>query len=219
MKGLKMSRGDSLIISKSKIKPEYREVFLTAKRFHEEPNYSDLSSLTNWFDFSNPTNEIDETVLKFLDDEGYDYSKNQIEYWFQHMHPGRELGPHCDYNHKVREFKPGDDGEWIHQANKDEVMSPITIAIFLELTDLEGGEFAISRHTWFDEPRPLWLDDDTRVRIQDAGKELYKPADDDVIYFEGSKYYHWIEPLTKGERKSVNINFWPRDYFIINTDK
>ncbi len=214
-----MSHGDSLIISKSKLNPEYRDIFLSARHFHEEPNYWDLSSLTNWFDPSNPTNQIDETVLKFLDDEGYDYSKNQIEYWFQHMHSGRELAPHCDYNHKVREFGPGDGGQWIHDANKEEVMSPITIALFLELTNLEGGAFMISHHTWFNEPAPLFLDDETKSRIYNAPTEKYNPEVDDVIYFEGSKYYHWIENVAKGERKSMNINFWPRDYFIINTDK
>lgn len=218
MKGLRMSHGGSLIISKSKLNPEYREIFLSAKHFHEQPDYANFSSLTNWFDPVNPANEIDETVIKFLNDEQYDYTDKQIEYWFQDMTPGRKLMAHCDYNHKVREFNPGDGGQWIHTVKKQDVMSPITIACYLELDNMKGGDLVISEHTWFDEPEPLFFDEDVQSRVYSAPKHHFTPQVDDVVYFEGSKYYHWIEPLTQGRRKSMNINFWPRDYVIINTD-
>lgn len=218
MKGLKMSHGDSLIIGRSKIKPQYRDAFLTAKFFKEKPSINRLEEWSNWFDHSNPSNEIERTILDFLSEEQYDFSSKQIEYWFQDFKDAGKLGPHCDYNHKVRDFKM-DTGEWLHKADKQTIMSPVTIGIYLDVCDLRGGDFVISHHEWFDEPTPLFLDEHTQKRIDEAPKERYTPKQDDVIYFEGSRYYHWIEDIEGGTRKSMNINFWPRDYFIINTDK
>jgi hypothetical protein len=211
-----MSRGDSLIISKSKLKPEYRDIFLTAKFFSEKPGFDDMSAWTNWFDPANAKGAIEQTILDFLDEQSYDYSDNQIEYWFQDFIDVGRLDPHCDYNHKVRGFGM-DAGEWLHTADKHMIMSPVTIGIYLEVSNLKGGDLIIHHHEWFNEPTPLFLDEHAQKRIAEAPKENYTPQQDDVIYFEGSRYYHSIEPMESGTRKSMMINFWPREYVVINT--
>ncbi len=208
-----MSHGDSLIISKSKLKPEYREVFLTAKYFYEKPDYSKIQDLSVFFAPDQPQNEIEETIVKFLNEENYDYSGKCVEYWFQHQIEGWHLAPHCDYNHHVR-ADISDGGAWIHGVHRDRVTSPVTIGCYLEARDLEGGELAISSHTWHEEPTPLVLDDDSRKRIYGADVEYYRPQVDDVIYFKGSDHYHWIEEVKKGERKSMMLNFWPARYAL-----
>jgi len=209
-----MSHGNSLIINKSKLKREFRDVFLTAKYFREKPHISaGLEAFTNWFDPTTPTNEIEETIIKFLDDESVDYTDKLIEYWFQHQVEGQYLSAHCDYNHKVRNTIE-DCGEWLHTVESEKIMSPITIGCYLEVNDLDGGEFGISSFTWHQVKRPLFLDEETYQQIHKANVELYNPKQDDVIYFEGSKHYHWIETVKKGERKSMMINFWPARYAL-----
>ncbi len=39
-------------------------------------------------------------------------------------------------------------------------------------------------------------------------RKLIKKA---VLYFEGSRYYHWINEVKSGSRKSILINFWNDD--------
>ena len=114
---------------------------------------------------------------------------------------------HCDYNHKVREHIL-DQGQWLHTVEKEKIMSPITIGCYLEATNLEGGDLVISQHTWFDEVTPTFIDEHMQLRIDSAPCERYTPQVDGVIYFEGSKHFHWIEEVTSGERKSMMINFW-----------
>lgn len=41
--------------------------------------------------------------------------------------------------------------------------------------------------------------------------EYYAPTTGDIVLFHGSEHFHWIEPLRKGERKSLLMNFWPKD--------
>lgn len=205
-----MSHGNSLIISRSKLKLEYRDVFLTAEHFTSKQLRP--YERTTWFDPLNPGNDIQNTMLQFLNDQSYDYSDKQIEYWFQHHTTGSRLGPHCDYNHKVR--AKGSGGEWLHTYDKSMVMSPITIACYLEITNLEGGELAISPYTWFEEPFPLTLSEESFKKIYASDIQYISPQQDDVLYFEGSKYYHWIEPVKHGERKSMMINFWPTEYAL-----
>jgi len=210
LKGLKMSLGTSLITKKSKLKPEYRDIFLTAKYFIEKPtNILNLEEWSTWFNPKHPNNPIEETLVNFLKDEQYDYAGYTIEYWFQHQLQGNYLAPHCDFNHIIRCHQGNDNGAWLHTVDKSRIMSPITIGCYLQTTDLEGGKLAISNHTWFEEPTPMFVDEDQNNRIRAAKVELFTPQVDDVIYFEGSKHYHWIEKVIRGERKSMMINFWP----------
>lgn len=206
-----MSHGNNLIISRSKLKPQYREAFLTAEYFVRKPQR--FEEFTTWFNPLNPENNIQETIVEFLKDQSYDYSGKRIEYWFQHHKPGNRLDPHCDYNHKVR--AKGTGGEWLHTYDRSIIMSPITIACYLQITDLVGGELAISPYTWFEEPFPLTLNDDSFSKIYSADVQYIAPEQDDVLYFEGSKYYHWIQEVKHGERKSMMINFWPLDLGIL----
>jgi hypothetical protein len=47
--------------------------------------------------------------------------------------------------------------------------------------------------------------------IKNSPHETFMPRDNDIIYFEGSRYFHWINTVVEGERKSMMINFWPGD--------
>ena len=38
--------------------------------------------------------------------------------------------------------------------------------------------------------------------------ESFQPFEGAVLYFEGSRYYHWINEVKRGSRKSMLINFW-----------
>jgi 2OG-Fe(II) oxygenase superfamily len=209
--------GDSKIIRRSKLSPELRDTFLQARYFSSKPILEmpmngmapDLSYFTNYLIPAHPNSFIDEAVLAFLDNEKFDYTNKKIEYWFQHQVPGQELLPHCDHNHHAREVIYQDvGGKWLHTVDKDKVMSPITIACYLQADSLEGGELCISSRSWLDEATPTILYTDiTNAYLY----ETYIPVVDDVLYFEGSRYYHWIRPVMAGERKSMMINFWPLD--------
>lgn len=204
-----MSPGTSRITRKSKLKPEWREVFLTAKYFREKPDYfkDGLQAFTNYFD--EPSNDIEYAIIELLNQEQIDYSDKKIEYWFQHQIAGQSLAPHCDYNHNVREAMPLEEGgKWLHNTDTKYTMSPVTLACYLEAIDLVGGELCISECTWFNHPNPTVI---IAGDIEQYPYETYTPVQDDLLHFEGSRYFHWINKVEQGERKSMMINFWPKD--------
>lgn len=155
----------------------------------------------------------DDTVLDILQQEQYDFGDRIVEYWFQSVtSPGPSLGPHCDYNFIYRQKMKLEGSDWPHRVPKDRIVSPVTIAAYLEVQDLQGGELAISHRTWYDESHP----DDGRVIMgikETYPFETFKPNQGDVVYFRGSEHYHWIQPTQGGRRRSMLINFWPADLY------
>ncbi len=203
-----MSHGQSKIIKKSTLSDKLKDVFLTAPYFTTKPTTFNLEDYTNFFKWDEPKTPIEHAVIELLNHEGYDYSNKIIEYWFQHQIKNQELKPHCDYNHLIRKGSVVQDSSWIHAVDKDKVMSPITIGCYLKVGNMVGGELCISELDWFNEPEPMRIHPDEIIK---APYEIYMPRDNDIVYFEGSKYYHWISPVIEGERKSMMINFWPED--------
>ena len=206
-----MSPGTSKIIKKSVLSEELRDIFLTAPYFDSKPQTRNYEEYTNFFRWDEPRTEIEHSILKLLEIEEYDCFDKKIEYWFQHQLPGQSLGPHCDYNHTIRSNSFEGGGNWLHSSPKELVMSPITIGCYLKIGNTTGGELCLSDMDWFDIATPLLLSDDTVQRIKGAPHETFMPRDRDIIYFEGSRYFHWINPVIEGERKSMMINFWPKD--------
>lgn len=206
-----MSLGNSKIIKKSTLSDELKEVFLTAPYFTTKPTTFNLEEYTNFFKWDEPVKEIEYAIIKLLDNEGYDYTNRYIEYWFQHQTKGQHLRPHCDYNHLIRRGSVIQDSSWIHTVDKSKVMSPITIGCYLKVGNMVGGELCISELDWFDEPEPMKIQPE---KYTEHPFETYMPRDNDIVYFEGSRYYHWINPVIEGERKSMMINFWPEDIEI-----
>lgn len=205
-----MSHGTSIITKRSKLSKQHIDVLLTAKFFTDPPKTRNLADYTNFFVWNAPANDIERSIINVLEQENVHYRDMKIEYWFQHKMSGQDLSPHCDYNHFVREdCSYMNDGAWLHlQNDKTRIMSPITVGCYLQTDNLKGGEFCISSHTWFEEPTPMLIEAD---KIKQHPYEIYKPEVGDIIFFEGSKYYHWINPVETGERKSMMINFWPQD--------
>jgi hypothetical protein len=197
------------------LSPELASVFLTAPYFETKPPIHNLEDFTNLFVWNEPKTQIEYSILKLLEIEGYDYSDKMIEYWFQHQLQGQALAPHCDYNHTIRSNSFEGGGGWLHSFPKELVMSPITIGCYLQIGNTTGGELCISDMDWFDLAKPLFLDDNDMQKIRSAHYETFMPRDGDIVYFEGSKYFHWINPVIEGERKSMMINFWPLDLGIL----
>lgn len=205
-----MSHGTSRIIKKSYLEPELKSVFLTAPFFKEKPSPG-IGSATNYFKWNEPKTDIEYSIISLLNKENIEYSGKYIEYWFQHQVKGQSLLPHCDYNHIVRINDRGRGGSWLHEADKDLIMSPVTIACYLQVGNTIGGELCISEKDWFGYENPFRV---TTEDIKQYPYEQYMPRDNDILYFEGSKYFHWINPVIEGERKSMMINFWPEDMEI-----
>jgi hypothetical protein len=205
-----MSLGQSKIIKKSNLKPEWRDVFLTAKFFTQKPVHTgNLEEFTNYFTSTNPTNNVQKYILELLDQEGIDYSNKKIEYWFQHQVPGQSLPPHCDYNHSIREaMRWNDKDRWLHTVDKTKVMSPVTLACYIEVENMVGGDLCISDVDW---TTVNDLSGISNEYLEQYPYEVHTPVLDEVLHFEGSRYYHWITPVRQGSRKSMLINFWPTD--------
>ena len=207
-----MSHGQSKITKRSVLSPELTNIFLTAPYFEVKPNTINLEDYTNFFKWNEPKTQIEYAVLKLLEIEQYDCTNKIIEYWFQHQVTGQQLAPHCDYNHLLRKSSIVQDSSWIHGVDKSLVMSPITIGCYLKVGNTVGGELCISDLDWFDYPKPMNVDIEG---IKNSSHETFMPKDNDIIYFEGSRYFHWIAPVIEGERKSMMINFWPFDLGIL----
>lgn len=157
-----------------------------------------------------PKSEIDKAILAILDTQNVDYSNNAVEYWFQYQTEGQKLTPHCDYNFKARENMSGmkDTDEFLMSVPKIEYyLSPITIATYLEVNNLVGGDLCISDTTCFHSVN-------TFHDIYTMPHERYTPVESESVHFNGSRHYHWIDTVIQGSRKSVLINLWPKDIII-----
>lgn len=194
LKDLKMYRGNSKIIRKSIVDEDIR------LRLLEGLN---RSTQMHYFDRNATTNKTDETVLEFLDREQFNCNKTHIEYWYQVQEVSGNLWPHVDFNEKLRHRV--DAGE---KFNSKDLMSPITIACYLEANNLVGGEFCISERSWLDYEREITPPSALKEELLKYTHESFEPTEGAVLYFEGSRYYHWINEVKSGSRKSILINFW-----------
>jgi hypothetical protein len=194
----------SLILKQSTINDNVRH-YLSNHPFFQTPIY-DLQN-QNTFIKDQPKSEYDLAILQFLKDQQYDHSNYCIEYWFQKYDNTHPLGlfPHCDYNDTYRDTLGEIPKDWPHRENPKLIVSPMTIVVYLEISDdIQGGELNISHRTWYEEEFPIlaWN------HIKEYPFDQILPVQGSVIYFKGSDHYHWVSPVTKGYRKSLIINFW-----------
>ena len=197
LKDLKMHHGNSKIIRRSFVDEDIRLRLLDGLNNPTQIHY---------FNRNAPTNKTDETVLAFLDREQFNCSKTYIEYWYQVREASGDLWPHVDFNEKLRNrIEAGE------KLKPKELMSPITIACYLEATDLVGGEFCISERSWLDYDKEPGDPEVLREELLKYTYESFQPTEGAVLYFEGSRYYHWINEVKSGYRKSILINFWNDD--------
>ncbi len=194
LKDLKMYHGNSRIIRRSTLDEDIRLTFLEGLNRHTNMHY---------FDRNAPTNKTDEAVLEFLDREQFNCNKTHIEYWYQAYESSGDLWPHVDFNEKLRHRI--DAGE---KLQPKELMSPITISCYLEAIDLKGGEFCVSERSWLDYERELSPPEVLKEELLKYTHESFQPTEGAVLYFEGSRYYHWVNEIKSGSRKSILINFW-----------
>lgn len=194
-----MYRGTSRIIKTSRLDEDLRSIFLSSPYFYDQTYKNE----ENHFEVFSPRNDIDRAVLDLLKREGYRYDSKYIEYWFQNHREDGKLWPHVDFNHGLRiRLHHGE------QISPEKLMSPMTIACYLDVQDLVGGEFCISQRSWLDYEKEI---SDINVLEKEVLKfdyEAYLPVTGDILYFEGSRYYHWINHIFSGKRVSMLINFW-----------
>lgn len=189
-----MYHGNSKIIRRSTLDEDIRLKLLEGLN---------RSTQIHYFDRNAPTNKTDEAVLEFLDREQFNCSKTHIEYWYQAREVSGNLCPHVDFNEKLRHRI--NSGE---KLKPEELMSPITIACYLEVTDLVGGEFCVSERSWLDYEREIKPPEALKEELLKYMHESFQPFEGAILYFEGSRYYHWINEVKSGSRKSLLINFW-----------
>lgn len=166
---------------------------------HEIFKSHDIHS-NQYFDYDKPVTEHDYLVLELLDDLSYSYYGNKIEYWFQDLCAGKELRAHFDFNYEV---------DLVNITDKSLLMSPVTIVVYLEVSDdLVGGDLCISDVDWTTLDNP-WISSDIFEETIDLSSfDRFSPKEGEVLMFEGSRYFHWIEKVERGTRKSLLINFW-----------
>lgn len=194
LKDLKMYHGNSKIIRRSTLDEDIR------LRLLEGLN---KSTQMHYFDRNEPTNKTDEAVLEFLDREQFSCNKPHIEYWYQAQEVSGNLWAHVDFDEKLRHrINAGE------RLKPEELMSPITISCYLEANNLIGGEFCISERSWLDYEREISPPEALKKELLKYTYESFQPTEGAVLYFEGSRYYHWINEVKSGSRKSILINFW-----------
>ena len=192
-----MYHGNSRIIRRSFVDEDIRLRLLEGLNKPAQMHY---------FNRESPTNETDEAVLEFLDREQFNCSKTHIEYWYQEYKSSGDLWPHVDFNEKLRHrIEAGE------KLQPEELMSPITISCYLEAIDLEGGEFCISERSWLDYEREIAPSSALKEELLKYTHESFQPTESAVLYFEGSRYYHWVNEIKSGSRKSILVTFWDED--------
>lgn len=198
-----MFHGTSHITYRTTIDSEVSNTLLTHQYFNTKLPEHQGSLIVDGV----ASNEHDEAILQFVTNQQLPYEN--IEYWFQSKTTEDSfLSPHCDYNVLTRINQDFNPHEWIKAGKKDEFISPLTIAAYLEISDdLIGGELCISSATWEEFP---WPYEPTREELIDFKPyEINLPVNSEVLYFQGSMNYHWVEKVIRGSRKSLLINFWP----------
>ena len=199
LKDLKMYHGNSKIIRRSTIDEDLRLIFLEGL-IKQGPGFTTDMHI---FARNAPRNKIDVAILEFLDRQQFNCNKTHIEYWYQAQETSGSLSAHVDFNEMLRHrINAGE------QLKPEELMSPITISCYLEATDLIGGEFCISHKSWLDYEREITPPEALKEELLKYTHESFQPTKGAVLYFEGSRYYHWINEVKSGSRKSILINFW-----------
>jgi hypothetical protein len=207
LKDLKMYHGNSKIIRRSTIDEDLRLIFLKGLK-KQGPGFTTDMHI---FARNAPRNEMDIAILEFLDRQQFNCNKTHIEYWYQAQEVSGALSAHVDFNEMLRHrINAGE------HLKPEELMSPITIACYLEATDLIGGEFCISHKSWLDYDKEPGNPEVLREELLKYTHESFQPFEGAVLYFEGSRYYHWINEVKRGSRKSILINFW-NDYSLKST--
>jgi hypothetical protein len=202
-----MSHGTSRVIKEDKISDELRCILLKHPYFYNTYRFD----LQDTFIKEQPVSEYDSAVLQFLDDQQFDYSGRCIEYWFQNYNSTHSAGlsPHCDYNFIYRQKMKLESNDWPHKVDKNLIVSPMTLAVYLEISDdLTGGELCISSRTWYEDPEPANI---TLDHVLQFPYDTITPKQNQVLYFMGSENYHWVNKVNTGIRKSMLINFWPKE--------
>ncbi len=194
--------GTSKIIHRSRIDPDKVEILLQHPYFTEKT----FTNQTTFIYDGEVKSVFDETVMALLKDENIDTSERIVEYWFQEQTTSQDLKPHCDFNHLARNG-PTKLMEWAITDSKELFMSPFTMAVYLTVSDdMEGGELCISSISWEDDGIFAKTLDD----LSPYPFEKFTPSVNDIVYFNGSSYFHWIAPVIQGTRRSMLINFWPK---------
>ena len=207
-----MFLGTSLVTKESSIAEDKKDLLLAHPYLTSENlPHPMMLALQDHFIREKPQSEFDSIVLSLLDDEGFDYTNKCIEYWFQKHDSSMliSLEPHCDYNFIYREKMKLEGDDWPHKVDKSKIVSPITIAVYLEVSpDMKGGELCISHRTWYEDAEPANI---TGEFVKQFPYDTICPKQSQILYFRGSEHYHWVNPVTCGKRKSMLINFWPTD--------
>jgi len=204
-----MSLGITHILNRSKVDEDLRQSLLEHPFFTAHPKTFELQRT---YILNEPLTDYDRLIFEFLAQENYDHNNKIVEYWFQHCTaPTDILYPHCDYNYEYREKTKLAGPDWPHKVDKEMIVSPVTLIVYLYVSDdMDGGELGISTRTWMEEQFPTSSDVFTAIKYNHP-YELITPKTGDILYFKGSEHYHWIEPITVGERKSLILNFWPKE--------
>jgi len=198
-----MSHGISLVTKESNISDELRSILLKHPFFHHAYRFD----LQDTFINGQPKSEYDLAVLEFLQNENVNYSDLLVEYWFQDGKQG--LSPHCDYNFVYRDKMKQESNDWPHRVDRNLIVSPMTLAVYLEISDdMSGGELCISSRTWYEEDEPASV---KAEYIMQYPYDTITPTQCQVLYFMGSENYHWVNKVKTGTRKSMLINFWPKE--------
>lgn len=173
---------------------------------------------TMFFDVNSNLTDFQQNVVdvagKYVDENVPGYVIQEIETWAQDFSSSGRLAPHCDHNCRYTVDYPmkhnlSHRGEWIFALPEEQIVSPITIALYLDVSeDMDGGEFVLSHRSWKDEPQPLNIPPE---HFDQFDSTTVVPKTGDVVIFKGSLFYHWIAPIRAGTRRSLLINFWPRN--------
>lgn len=149
-------------------------------------------------DRSSPENDIEKLLCIVAEVIKAPKDKKYIEVWTQN---NSILDPHCDFNYLHNSINLD-----LTNIPESQFLSPITVALYTEVNDLIGGNLVLTGRSWRDEmPNPIGK------KVEYMEPYIFaklKPVEGTAVVFEGSEYYHWIEKIESGSRKSILMNFW-----------
>lgn len=180
-------------------------------RINADSRWTDQKFPPSYYTKSNtPSDALEEYIKAVWVDQEWlskllDEDTHGFEYWGWDLNAKQKqtaVMVHVDYDE--REYHGGN--------NDDATLAPfITVYYPFVSDDLEGGELHLFTEQKHDEIDWTGWDGTPEHQVRMLGKPMKIECKPNRLIIASGQYFHFVSEVTKGHRRSLNINPWKRE--------